>query len=48
MDEHDAFILQPNTSAQNKYLLPIANEKNELNLLSSILWDILTLKLCVL
>jgi len=36
VDVHDAFILQPNTCAQNKHLLPIANEKDQLKLLSSL------------
>jgi len=36
VDENDVFILQPNTCAQNKYLLPIAIEKDELKLLSSL------------
>jgi len=36
VDEHDAFILQPNTCTQNRHLLPIANGKDELKLLSSL------------
>ena len=36
MDEHDAFILQPTTYIQNKHSFPIANEKDELKLLSSL------------
>jgi hypothetical protein len=36
VNEHDAFVLEPNTCAENKNLLPIAAEKYELKLLSSL------------
>jgi len=36
VNEHDAFVLEPNTCAENKNLLPIAAEKDELKLLSSL------------
>ena len=36
VNEHDAFVLEPNTYAENKNLLPIAAEKDELKLLSSL------------
>jgi hypothetical protein len=49
VNEYDAFVLEPNTSAENKNLRPIAAEKDELKLLYSlILWGILSLILCVL
>jgi hypothetical protein len=34
--EIDSFVLEQNTYAQNKHLLPIANEKDEIKLLSSL------------
>jgi hypothetical protein len=33
LNEHDAFVLEPNTSAKNKNLLPTAAKKDELKLL---------------
>jgi hypothetical protein len=36
VNEHDAFILEPNTCVKNKHLLPITTERAELNLLSSL------------
>jgi len=36
VNEHDAFVLEPNTCVENKNLLPIAAEKDELKLLSSL------------
>jgi len=36
VNEHDAFVLEPNTCVKNKHLLPIATEKDELKLLSSL------------
>ena len=33
VNEHDAFVLEPNTCVENKYLLPIATERDELKLL---------------
>ena len=36
MKETDSFVLDQNTCAENKKLLPIASEKDELKLLSSL------------
>ena len=36
MKETDSFVLDQNTCAENKKLLPIASEKDKLNLLSSL------------
>ena len=36
MNEHDAFVLEPNTCLENKHLLPIATERDELKLLPSL------------
>jgi hypothetical protein len=36
VNEHDAFVLEPNTCVENKHLLPIATERHELKLLSSL------------
>ena len=36
VNENDAFILEPNTCAKNKHLLPIATKKDELKLVSSL------------
>jgi hypothetical protein len=36
VNEHDAFILEPSTCSENRHFLPIATEKDELKLLSSL------------
>ena len=36
VNENDSFVLEPNTCAKNKQLLPIATEQDELKLLSSL------------
>ena len=36
VNEHDAFVLEPNTCVENKHLLSIATERDELKLLSSL------------
>jgi hypothetical protein len=36
VNEHDTFVLEPNTCIENKYFLPIATERDELKLLSSL------------
>jgi hypothetical protein len=36
VNEHDAFVLEPNTCAENKNFLPIAAEKDEFKLLYSL------------
>jgi hypothetical protein len=36
VNDHDAFVLEPNTCAKNKNLLPIAAKKDELKLLYSL------------
>jgi hypothetical protein len=36
VNEHDAFVLEPSTCSENRHFLPIATEKDELKLLSSL------------
>jgi hypothetical protein len=36
VNEHDAFVLEPNTCDENKRLFLITTEKNELKLLSDL------------
>jgi hypothetical protein len=36
VNQHDSFILEPSTYSENRHFLPIATEKDELKLLSSL------------